>query len=111
MQMEAVFAFAFASQQGPPIPRLNNAEARKLAKHVVEPNIPARAAAAGSTFMVRVRVDEEGRTVSVTNLKKVKPVLYQAAVKALRQWEFKPYVRDGKPDRFDADLVFKVNGR
>jgi outer membrane biosynthesis protein TonB len=111
MQMEAVFAFAFASQQGPPIPRLNNAEARKLAKHVVEPNIPAKAAVAGSTFMVRVRVDEEGRIVSVTNLKKVKPVLYQAAVKALRQWEFKPYVRDGKPDRFDADLVFKVNGR
>jgi outer membrane biosynthesis protein TonB len=107
MQMEAVFAFAFASQQGPPIPQLNNVEARKLAKHVVEPNIPAKAAAAGSTFMVRVRVDEEGRTVSVTNLRKVKPVLYQAAVKALKQWEFKPYVKDGKPDRFDADLVFK----
>ena len=45
---------------------------------------------------------------SVTNLKNVKPVLYDAAVKALKQWEFNPYVKDGKPDRFDADLVFKV---
>lgn len=106
MQMEAVFAFGFVTQQGPPIPRLDNAEARKLAKHLVEPNIPVKAAKAG-TFMVRVRVDEEGRTVSVTNLNHVKPVLYQAAAKALRQWEFKPYVKDGKPDRFDADLVFK----
>ena len=53
-------------------------------------------------------MDEEGRTLAVMNIRKVKPALYDAAVKALKQWEFNPYVKDGKPDRFDADLVFKV---
>jgi len=108
MQMEAVFAFAFTTQQGQPIPLLSNAEARKLAKHTVEPKVPAKAAARGSTFTMRVRVNEEGRTVAVMNVRKVKPALYEAAVKALRQWKFNPYVKDGKPDRFDADLVFKI---
>ena len=108
MQMEAVFAFAFTSQQGPPIPLLNNTEARKLAKHMVEPRVSPSAATPGNTFTVRVRVDEEGRTLAVMNVRKVKPALYDAAVKALKQWEFNPYVKDGKPDRFDADLVFKV---
>ena len=108
MQMEAVFAFAFTSQQGAPIPLLNNTEARKLAKHMVEPKVGPSAATPGSTFTVRVRVDEEGRTLAVMNVKKVKPALYDAAVKALKQWEFNPYIKDGKPDRFDADLVLKV---
>jgi outer membrane biosynthesis protein TonB len=108
MQMEAVFAFAFTSQQGLPIPLLNNAEARKLAKHTVEPKVAPSGATQGSTFSVRVRVDEEGKTLAVVNIRKVKPSLYDAAVKALKQWEFNPYVKDGKPDRFDADLIFKV---
>lgn len=108
MQMEAVFAFAFSAQQGAPIPLLTNAEARKLAKHMVEPKVSAASAPAGGTFTVRVRVDEQGRTVAVINVKKVKQALYEAAVKALRQWEFAPYLKDGQPDRFDADLVFKA---
>jgi len=108
MQMEAVFAFAFTSQQGPPIPLLNNTEARKLVKHMVEPKVSPASSAPGSTFTVRVRVDEEGRTLAVMNVRKVRPALYDAAVKALKQWEFTPYARDGKPDRFDADLVFRV---
>jgi outer membrane biosynthesis protein TonB len=106
--MEAVFAFAFTTQQGAPIPLLNNVEARKLARRMVEPKIAAGAAAPGGSFTVRVRVDEQGRTMAVMNVKKVKPALYEAAVKALRQWEFKPYAKDGKVDRFDADLIFKT---
>jgi hypothetical protein len=108
MQMEAVFAFAFTTQQGAPIPLLNNTEARKLARHMVEPKIAPSSTTAVSSFTVRVRVDEQGRTVAVVNIKKVKPVLYAAAVKALKQWEFNPFVKDGKTDRFDADLVFKA---
>jgi hypothetical protein len=75
---------------------------------MVEPKVSPAAAAPGSAFTVRVRVDEEGRTLAVMNVRKVRPALYDAAVKALKQWEFNPYVRDGKPDRFDADLVFRV---
>jgi outer membrane biosynthesis protein TonB len=108
LQMEAVFAFAFTTQQGAPIPLLNNVEARKLARRMVEPKIAAGAAVPGGIFTVRVRVDEQGRTMAVMNVKKVKPALYEAAVKALRQWEFKPYAKDGKVDRFDADLIFKT---
>jgi hypothetical protein len=27
---------------------------------------------------------------------------------ALNKWRFRPYIHDGKPDRFDTDIIFKV---
>jgi hypothetical protein len=30
------------------------------------------------------------------------------AYPALRQWRFRPCLRDGKPDLFGADIVFRV---
>jgi hypothetical protein len=31
-----------------------------------------------------------------------------AAHRAVRQWHFRPYLRDGKPDIFGADIIFRV---
>jgi hypothetical protein len=112
MQMESVLTFAFEAKQGPPIPVLTNAEARKLAMHVVEPHVEPhvepRAAARGTRFTLRVAVDEKGRLMGVRNPKKVKPALFQAGNRALRQWRFRPYVKNGSPDRFYADISFVV---
>jgi len=103
MQMESVLTFAFDAMQGAPIPLLSNTEARKLASRAVEPRLPKGTAA----FTLRIRVNEHGKLVRVLNLKNAPPELYSAGEKALQQWKFRPYVHDGRPDIFDADIVFK----
>lgn len=105
MQMESVLTFGFSAKQGPPVPVLNNAEARKLATHIVEPRFAKRQAGA-ARFVLRAVVDEEGKLLEVRNPHQVKPALFQAGEAALRQWQFRPYVHDGKPDRFYADISF-----
>lgn len=104
MQMQSVLTFAFDAMQGAPIPLLSNSEARKLATHAVEPGRKKGAAA----FTLRIRVDQHGKLVRVLNPKSVPPELYSAGEKALQQWKFRPYVHDGKPDIFDADIEFKA---
>ena len=108
MQMESVLTLGFEAKQGPPIPVLSNAEARKLATHVLEPRVKPGAAARGTKFTLRAVVDEQGKLLDVRNLSKVKPVLFQSGNRALRQWRFRPYVKNGVPDRFYADISFVV---
>jgi len=108
MQMESILTFAFNAAKGAPILLLSNAQARKLATHVVEPHVPRGKAAPGTTFTLRIRVDEHGKLVRVLNLKGAPLELYDAGEKALQQWRFRPYIRGGKPDVFDADITFKV---
>ena len=103
MQMQSVLTFAFDAMQGSPIPLLSNTEARKLATHEVDPRVPKGT----QPFTLRIRVDEHGKLVRVLNLNNAPPDLYSAGEKALQQWKFRPYVHDGKPDIFDADIVFK----
>ncbi|MGC2743500.1 MAG: energy transducer TonB [Candidatus Angelobacter sp.] len=105
-QMEAVLTFAFATRIENPIPVLSNAEARKLAVHVVEAIVPAGKGRKGGKFSLRVAVDEAGKVQAVQNQNKVAPALYTAGAAALKQWRFRPYINNGKPDRFYADISF-----
>jgi hypothetical protein len=107
MQMESVLTLPFNAKQGPPIPVLTDAEARKLATHIVEPQF-ARRQAGAVHFVIRAVVDEQGKLLEVRNPNQVKPALFQAVEAALRQWQFRPYVHDGRPDRFYADINFTV---
>ncbi|HEX7287004.1 MAG TPA: hypothetical protein VF532_12530 [Candidatus Angelobacter sp.] len=108
MQMESVLTFAFQAKPGPPIPVLANAEARKLATHVVEPRVKTGTAARGTTFVLRAVVDEKGKLLEVRNTRQISPALFQAGDSALRQWQFRPFIKDGAPDRFYADISFVV---
>lgn len=108
MQMESVLTLPFTAPQGPPIPVLSNAEARKLAVRAVEAQVAAGAAAKGSKFSLRVTVDEQGQITDIRNVAQVKPALWKAGERALKQWKFRPYVHDGAPDRFYADITFMV---
>jgi len=107
-QMEAVLTFAFATRIENPVPVLSDAEARKLATRLVEPVVPARKARKGAIFTLRISVDEAGKALSIQNQNKVAPALYTAGVAALKQWRFRPYMNNGKPDRFYADITFQV---
>jgi outer membrane biosynthesis protein TonB len=107
-QMEAVLTFAFTTRIENPIAVLSDAEARKLAAHVVEAVVPAGKVRKGTKFALRISVDEAGRVQAVQNQNKVAPALYTAGVAALKQWRFRPYMNNGKPDRFYADITFQV---
>jgi outer membrane biosynthesis protein TonB len=107
-QIEAVLTFAFATRIENPIAVLSDAEARKLAAHVVEAVVPVGKVRKGTKFALRISVDEAGRVQAVQNQNKVAPALYTAGVAALKQWRFRPYMNNGKPDRFYADITFQV---
>jgi hypothetical protein len=107
MQMESVLTFIFASTLDP-VPVLNDSQARKLATRVVEAQAPPGKPSARKTFTLRVSVDEQGKVVGVQNPNNVSSRLFTAGNRALRQWSFRPYTHDGKPDIFDADITFKV---
>jgi len=107
-QMEAVLTFAFATRIENPISVLTDAQARKLATRVVEAVAPASKARKGTKFTLRISVDEAGKAQTVQNQNKVAPALYTAGVAALKQWRFRPYINNGKPDRFYADITFQV---
>ncbi|HZE80745.1 MAG TPA: energy transducer TonB [Candidatus Polarisedimenticolia bacterium] len=107
-QMEAVLTFPFSTRIENPIPVLNDVEARKLATHVVEAVVPAGKARKGSKFSLRVSVDEAGKVQAVLNQNNIAATLYNAGAAALKQWRFRPYINQGAPDRFYADITFVV---
>jgi hypothetical protein len=107
VQIETVLTFAFNSKVGNPIPILSDAEARKLATNVVEPKFPADTAR-GTEVKVQIGVNLDGSVNGVGNPYNVPTPLFMAAYSAVRQWRFRQYVRDGKPDLFGADIVFRV---
>jgi outer membrane biosynthesis protein TonB len=107
-QMEAVLTFAFNTRIENPVPVLSDAEARKLATRVVEAMVPAGKSGKTSRVTLRIAVDETGKLQTVQNPGTVAPALYQAGAAALQRWRFRPYLNNGKPDRFYADITFRV---
>lgn len=55
----------------------------------------ARSAGVQGTVILGVKIDGTGRVVDVVVLRS-EPLLDQAAIDAIRQWEFEPFVQDGK---------------
>ena len=107
-QMEALLTFAFTTKIENPIPVLNDAEARKQATRVVEAVVAPGKARKGSKFTLRVSVDEAGKVQAVLNPNSVAPALYSSGSAALKKWVFRPYINQGRPDRFYADITFQV---
>lgn len=107
-QMEALLTFAFTTRIENPIPMLSDAEVRNLATRVVEPVVPPGKARKGTKFTLRVSVDEAGKLQAVLNPNTVAPALYSAGAAALKKWRFHPYLNKGKPDRFYAEVTFRV---
>jgi hypothetical protein len=108
-QMEAVLTFAFNTRIENPIAVLADAQARKLALRAVEPTVAPGTASAGTKFTLRASVDEGGRVRSVQNPDNAPATLYAAGAAALKQWQFRPYLNQGKSDRFYADILFVVH--
>jgi outer membrane biosynthesis protein TonB len=109
VQMETILTFAFQTRLGNAIPLLPDAEARKLAMQTAEPEfILTKKPPSGTEFTVRAAVGEDGTVIGVKNVNNVDATLFMAANGALHKWKFRPYFNNGKPDRFDADITFRV---
>ncbi len=68
----------------------------------------ARSMRMSGTVKVEVTVDEDGRVATVENTSG--PVLLkQAALDAVRKWEFTPFVRDGQPVKATGFISFNFN--
>ena len=80
----------------------------------VEPMYPAEARAAriSGIVIVEAKIDEFGSVVDVNVLKPLPFGLDQAAVDAVRQWKFRPAMKDGKatPVTFNLTVNFKLAG-
>jgi TonB family protein len=74
----------------------------------VQPVYPeiARVAGVEGVVILGVRTDELGHVVDAKILRSI-PLLDQAAIDAVKQWVYEPYVKDGKP----VPIVFTVTVR
>jgi TonB family protein len=66
----------------------------------------ARAAAVSGVVILGVKTDETGRVANTIVLRSI-PLLDQAAIDAVRQWVYEPFVQDGKA----VPVVFTVTVR
>ena len=75
----------------------------------VDPYYPKEARKLGQSGVVilNVRTDEEGKVEGVLVLRSLNEILDKAAIDAVKQWEYEPYVLEGKP----CKLVFTVTVR
>jgi hypothetical protein len=108
VQTETVLTLAFNTKVGDPIPILSDEEARKLATTVVEPVFPP-GTAKGTEVKVQIGVSLDGTVNGAGNQYNAPTELFLAAANAVRQWHFRPYIQEGKPDVFGADIVFHVH--
>jgi TonB family protein len=85
---------------------LDQKTAQALVTKRVEPQYPsdARLAHIQGAVELRVIVGEEGR-VHALHIIKGHPMLAAAAYNAVRQWEFKPYVENGKTLPVDTNVT------
>jgi hypothetical protein len=107
VQLETILTFAFDTEVKNPLPLLSNDEARKLATNIVEAVFP-NDAPKGTEVKLRVSVDASGAIIGVQNVYQLSDPIFSAAYRAVNQWHFQPHLRDGKPDGFLADIVFRV---
>jgi Gram-negative bacterial TonB protein C-terminal len=105
VQVEGILTFAFSTVVGNPVPILSDAEARSFAIKIIEPVFPP-GGAPGTEVKVQLGVGLDGSVNGVSNPYNVPTPLFMAAYSAVRQWQFRPYVRNGKPNVFGADIIF-----
>ena len=85
---------------------LSSKGAEKRLVHHVPPTLPRGATAQGleGTVVLRTFVDDTGKVESV-QLVEGNPTLADAAILAVKQWRYRPYVRDGKTRPFQTVVL------
>jgi len=106
VQAESILKLNFNTREYGPSEMLSDAEARKLASNVVEPNFPS-GATSGSTCAIRIAVDSFG-SVREQIAGECSPQLYPMCSQALGKWHFSPISQGGKSLPYRAEILFRV---
>lgn len=74
--------------------------------HDVPPQYPAEAGRAriGGTVVLRAVIGKDG-TVTDVQIESGLPILAQAAIEAVKQWRYKPYMLNGEPVEVDSRIT------
>ena len=85
---------------------LSSKGAEKRLAHSVPPKYPveARSGTAQGTVVLKAVVDENGK-VEGLRLVEGNATLATAAIQAVKQWRYRPYVRDGKAQAFQTVVI------
>jgi len=111
VQVDSRVTFPFQVQVDPnarPLPQLSDAEVRKLATRVVEPVFPPGSGYSGTQVVAHISVDETGKLTGFGTTPSLQGPVFVAIYSAMMQWRFTPYIKDGKPQYFHADLTFRI---
>jgi TonB family protein len=78
-------------------------------KKKVEPWYPTILKEAGieGTVWLKVLIDEKGYVAKAETLKADHPGFAEAAIAAVKQWEFSPAMKDGKPIKSEVTIPFR----
>jgi len=70
----------------------------------------ARKAKIQGVVILSTRTDEKGNVEAVQVLRSVDPLLDQAAIDAVKQWKYEPFIKDGKSHKvvFTVTVAFKL---
>jgi len=89
---------------------LSPEQAERRVRSRVEPTYPdaAREAHSAGDVVLEVLVGEDGSVVSARALSG-DPVLTAAALDAVRQWQYEPYLRNQHPTQFQTDITLRFS--
>ena len=97
------------TDQSAPI-KITPGKAEQNLQHKVEPVYPemARVAHIQGDVILRAVINQKGKVV---NLKAISghPILMQAALDAVRQWEYKPFLLNGAPVEVETSIVVRFH--
>jgi hypothetical protein len=109
VQVDGPLSFYFETRIDNPLPELGDAEVRELATKIVEPVWPPNSVSQGEIIEAQVSVNEQGKVTGTAFPNAHVPTAVGFAISdALRQWAFKPLIRNGAPQYFHGNLKFVV---
>ncbi len=108
VQVEALLGFTFHTtmDKSRALPELSDEEVRRIASGVVEPTFPPGSVQKGAEVVLQISVDESGKLTGVGNTHNLDGKVFGAAYGALQKWHFSPYIKNGKPQYFRANVIF-----
>jgi protein TonB len=105
-------AYAQTDPAAKPRLRVSSGVAQGLKTHDVTPKYPAEAREKGiyGDVVLQATIDTKGE---ITNIKLVEgePILAAAAIKAVQQWKYRPYILKGEPVEVQTTIKIQFHLR